>query len=636
MIVDKTIEKIRQVIFENIPLEARITKIEFEGPTIVIYTANPQTLFKENKDEIIKKIVKTIKKRIAIRTDPEIRKNEAEARKIIESIVPPKAEITNIYFDYEKGEVEIEAKQPGYVIGKDGMLLNMIFLQTYWRAKVLRAPPLPSKTVSEVRQLHRSRASERKKFLREVGFRIHRSPIFKLGKVRIVALGGFGEVGRSAILVQTPESNVLLDMGIKPSNVLDEYPYLDLSEFDLESLDAVILTHAHLDHIGFVPYLYKYGYRGPIYTTEPTLYLMKLLLEDYIEVNRKEGKLPLYSKKEIAEAMIRTIPLKYEEVTDIAPGIRLTLHNSGHVLGSAIIHLHIGNGLCNIVYTSDFKFGRTRLFDPAIYKFPRVEVLIMESTYGGREDIMPPREETERMFIEIVKKTIERGGRVLVPVLAVGRAQEIMLVLADAIKRNIIPETPVFIEGMISEATAIHTAYPEYLARAVRDQVFYEENPFMGEFFEVVKDPSKRQEIAETDSAIILATSGMLTGGPVMEYLRLLAPDSRNSLIFVSYQVEGTLGRRIMQGLREIPFHSPEGRIEVLKLNMEVFNVEGFSGHSDRRQLLRYIEKITPKPETIILNHGERRKIRELASTIRKRYGIRTLELSNTDAIAVR
>ncbi|RLF03472.1 MAG: beta-CASP ribonuclease aCPSF1 [Thermoprotei archaeon] len=636
MIVDKTIEKIRQVIFENIPLEARITKIEFEGPTIVIYTANPQTLFKENKDEIIKKIVKTIKKRIAIRTDPEIRKNEAEARKIIESIVPPKAEITNIYFDHEKGEVEIEAKQPGYVIGKDGMLLNMIFLQTYWRAKVLRAPPLPSKTVSEVRQLHRSRASERKKFLREVGFRIHRSPIFKLGKVRIVALGGFGEVGRSAILVQTPESNVLLDMGIKPSNVLDEYPYLDLSEFDLESLDAVILTHAHLDHIGFVPYLYKYGYRGPIYTTEPTLYLMKLLLEDYIEVNRKEGKLPLYSKKEIAEAMIRTIPLKYEEVTDIAPGIRLTLHNSGHVLGSAIIHLHIGNGLCNIVYTSDFKFGRTRLFDPAIYKFPRVEVLIMESTYGGREDIMPPREETERMFIEIVKKTIERGGRVLVPVLAVGRAQEIMLVLADAIKRNIIPETPVFIEGMISEATAIHTAYPEYLARAVRDQVFYEENPFMGEFFEVVKDPSKRQEIAETDSAIILATSGMLTGGPVMEYLRLLAPDSRNSLIFVSYQVEGTLGRRIMQGLREIPFHSPEGRIEVLKLNMEVFNVEGFSGHSDRRQLLRYIEKITPKPETIILNHGERRKIRELASTIRKRYGIRTLELSNTDAIAVR
>jgi len=636
MIMDKTIEKIRQSIFENIPLEARITKIEFEGPLIVIYTTRPEVLFTEDGSGAIKRIVKTIKKRIVIRTDPEARKSEEEAKRIIEELVPPEAGVTNIYFDREKGEVEIEAKQPGYVIGKDGSLLNMIFLRTHWKVRVLRSPPLVSRTVSEVRQIYRSRTVERKRFLRETGLSIHRSPIFKQGRVRIVALGGFGEVGRSTILVQTSESNVLLDAGIKPSNVADEYPFLDILDLDLENLNAVVLTHAHLDHLGFVPFLYKYGYRGPIYTTEPTAYLMKLLLEDYIEVNKKEGKPLPFSKKDIIEALVRTITLKYDEVTDIAPDIRLTLHNAGHVIGSSMVHLHIGNGLCNVVYTGDFKFGRTRLLDPATYKFPRVEVLIMESTYGGREDVMPPREETEKMFLEVVKKTIARGGKVLIPVLAVGRAQEILLVLVDAIRRGLLPEIPIFVEGMISEATAIHTAFPEYLSHTVRNQIYYEENPFVADFIEVVKGQNKRMEIAELDSAVILATSGMLTGGPVMDYLRLLAPDERNSIIFVSYQVEGTLGRRILQGLREIPFTSPNGRVEIIKMKMEVHRIEGFSGHSDRRQLLRYAERITPRPQRIVLCHGEKRKISELATLITKKLNIRVVELNNTEALAAR
>jgi len=363
---------------------------------------------------------------------------------------------------------------------------------------------------------------------------------------------------------------------------------------------------------------------------------MKLLQDDYVDVSIKEGKRPIYSKRDVVDCILHTITLNYGEVTDIASDVKLTLHRSGHILGGAMVHLHIGNGLCNIVYTSDFKFGRTRLLDPAVHVFPRIELLILESTYGGPNDVMPSREETELEFLTIINRTIKRNGIVLIPVLAVGRAQEILLVLADAMKRKLIPEVPVFIEGMIGEATAIHTAYPEYLSKSIRDEIYYRENPFKYDAFNIIKDPERHLDIVEQKPCIIMATSGMLTGGPALTYLKLLAFDPNNTLTFVSYQVEGTLGRRIQKGLREVVFPTPEGKLEIVKINMEVYSVEGFSGHSDRRQLVSFAQKVEPRPEAIVLNHGEKSKIKALSSYLRKKINAQVYEISNLESLRIR
>ncbi|RLI60950.1 MAG: beta-CASP ribonuclease aCPSF1, partial [Candidatus Thorarchaeota archaeon] len=334
---------------------------------------------------------------------------------------------------------------------------------------------------------------------------------------------------------------------------------------------------------------------------------------------------------------LHTITLGYGEVTDIAPDVRLTLHNAGHILGSAIIHLHIGDGQYNLAYTGDFKFGRTRLLEPATFTFPRLETLIIESTYGHPTDKMPPRQEVEKKFASIIKKVIERGGKVLIPVLAVGRAQEIMLVIEDLVSKKRIPKVPVFIEGMIAQATAIHTTHPEALSKKIREMIFHQGvNPFLNEIFVQVDSPEQREEIVNGEPCIIMATSGMLAGGPSVEYFKLMAPDSKNALIFVSYQGEGTLGRRIQKGWKEVQMYNREGQMTVIPVNMQVETVEGFSGHSDRKQILNYVKRVSPVPERILTCHGEVTKCLNLASTIHKALNVDTKALMVTESIKLK
>jgi len=613
------LKNIIMTIVRSFPAEAQITRVEFEGPEIAVYVKNPAVIV--NNPEIVKKIVKELKKRIVIRTDPEVRKSQHETMEIIKSLVPPEAGIKDIQFDEVLGEVIVKAEKVGLVYGKSRSIYNKILVETGWRLNVVRAPPIESKTVNRVISYMLQQSSYRLNFLRSVGERIHRGVIYENRYVRITALGGFMEVGRSAILVETPESRVLLDVGINPAVVgtYNMYPRLDVEQLKLDELDAVIVTHAHLDHMGLVPYLFKYGYRGPVYATKPTRDLMVLSQLDLLDIMQRSGKTPPYTQQEVKKMILHTIPLDYGEVTDIAPDIKLTFYNAGHILGSAIVHLHIGEGLHNIVYTGDFKYGRTRLLDKAHDSFPRVETLIMESTYG--DTVLKSRREAEQELIEHISRTISRGGKVLIPVMAVGRAQEILLVVSDAIRRKWLPKINVYIDGMIDEVTAIHLSYPELLSSQLKERIFRGENPFIDDFIVKVKNRQMREDIAKGDEpCIILATSGMLQGGPSVEYLYMLAEDPKNMLIFVSYQVSGTLGRQIKDGAREIAMVSPEGKLEVVKIRMEVVSVEGFSGHSDKRQLLAYIENIKPRPKNIILNHGEPSAIKSLANSIRKRY----------------
>jgi len=634
---DRDQVEISQTILEHVPKEAEVTRIEFEGPTLAVYTKKPEVLIEQS--HIVAEIVNIIRKRIVVRSDPSVRLTEKETEKLVQEIVAKEAEITGINFDPSLSEVIVEAKKPGLVIGKNGAVLHEIIRQTRWRPRVLRSPPIPSKIMMHMRHFLHSESKDRNRILRNVGERIFRPAIHGVGDIRITALGGFQEVGRSCALVQTRESNVLIDSGINPGaqNPLEAFPRFDAPQFDPDGLDAVIISHAHLDHCGLVPFLYKYGYDGPVYCSAPTSSLMTLLQLDYLDVLGKQGSMAPYDQKDVRDVVLHTIPIRFGVVTDIAPDIRLTLHNAGHILGSSVVHLHVGEGLHNIVYTGDYKYAKSMLLEPAATEFPRVETIITESTYGAPQDVMPSRLEAEERLASIVNQTFEKGGKVLIPVPAVGRAQEIMLILDGYMHQGRIKEAPVFIEGMISEATAITTAYPEYLAREVRGSILHEGvNPFQSDYFTIVEHPSARQEIIEGEPCIVIATSGMLEGGPVIEYFKHFASDDRNAIIFVSYQIEGTLGKRVQKGLAETPVVNSDGRIEILKVRLRVESIEGFSGHSDRRQITNYIRRISPKPERIIVCHGEKSKSFSVAGFFQRVYKTEVLVPSLLETIKLR
>jgi KH/beta-lactamase-domain protein len=614
--------EIRGSILPNIPPEAGLTRIEFEGPRLAIYAKRPEMLLE--KSQVISEIATSIKKRIVVRSDPSVRMPEGEVERVVREVIPEEAGLAKIYLDPALGEVLIEAARPEQVYGRGNANLVEIARRTGWIPQVVRSPPIPSSTIKQVRGYLYSRGKDRERFLRETGEVIFRPSRQGTGDVRITVLGGARQVGRSALLVRTRESSLLLDCGINPgsSNPIDSYPRLDVEEFDLERLDGVVITHAHLDHCGFLPYLFKYGYDGPIYCSQPTESLMMLLLNDYLDVMTKEGRPAPFSVDDVREVITHIIPLGYNEVTDVSPDIRLTLHNAGHILGSSMVHLHVGKGLHNIVYSGDFKFGPTQLLPPASIQFPRVETLLMECTYGGATDVVKSREETEEEFVRISNSILEKG-KVLIPVPAVGRAQEIMMVINKYMDMGKLLEVPVYIEGMISEATAIHTAYPGYLSNELRSQIIEEDkNPFESDYFTIVKQADSREEIVEGGPCIILATAGMMEGGPVIEYFKRLAPSEENGLIFVSYQVSGTLGQRLQSGLRSFQFFNSEGKMEVINVKMSINTVEGFSGHSDRRQLLNYVRRIRPTPKRVLLVHGEEAKCENMVKMLSRFPGI--------------
>jgi KH/beta-lactamase-domain protein len=601
-------QNIMAVILQSLPHDANLTKIEYEGPCIALYSKNPSYLLHNN--QLVLNMVNSIKKRIVVRTDESLRRSQDESCKIIAQSIPRDVGVTGTFFDAALGEAVIFAKKPSTILhdGEDVELSEKIG----WRVKIRKAPQnmLPIETLYNILG---ETVNERTKFYREVGDKIFRSKLARQAEASILALGGFAEVGRSCMLLETRESKIILDCGLNMSakDSLTAIPRFDIAGVSMEDIDAVVLSHAHLDHTGFLPALFKYGYGGPVYCTEPTLLLMSILQRDYLV---HSGKNALYSEQDIDRAMAHTITLMHGIVTDISPDVKLVLSNSGHIIGSTSIHLHIGNGEHNLVYTGDMKFGKTLTLENANWNFPRVETMIIESTYGGKEDIMCPREQAENDLAATVERTVAAGGHVLLPVPAVGISQD-LIILLDRLTKAGSFEANVFVEKIITEATAVYEAYPEFLSKDLGKYVLESEMSQFGSQFST----GESKTLQPNEPTIILAPSSMLIGGPSVGYLKQIANDPKSTLIILSYQSVDTPGRALLDGAKQV-----EVRGETLNVQCQVKRIDGLGSHSDYNQLMAYVLRLRPKLRRILVNHGERPKAQNLASMINKQFRIQT------------
>jgi uncharacterized protein len=617
-------------------LQGFVDSANFEGANIVVYT-NDIEFFRDNNGKI-RELVNKYKKRIELRAASKLLKTQEETEEVIKKVVPQDAGITEILFDVQRSIVVIEAKRPGLVIGKDGLILKEIKDKSLWNPLVQRSPAIKSKITESIRAVLYANNNTRKRFLNSVGKKIYKewNPEKVEEWIRVTVLGGGRQVGRSSFLLQTPQSKILLDCGINVAGRgKDKFPYLDVSEFKIQELDAIILTHAHLDHSGLIPYLFKMGYRGPVYMTAPTRDTAALLALDFIGVAYKQASAPLFSSVDVKEMVKHIICLEYNEVTDIAPDVRITLYNSGHTLGSAMVHLNIGNGAHNLLYTGDMKYAKTRLLDRAVSNFPRLETMIVESTYGSRNDVLPPRKESEDEIIKAIKETIENGGKVLIPELGLGRAQETMLVLEEAMREGRLPNFPIYIDGMIWDINGIHTAYPDFLNAQIRKEVFQGNNPFVSEVFQRVGSQSERKDVIEGGPCVVLATSGMLVGGASVEYFRHFASNPKNLMCFVCYQGPGSLGRQVQEGVKKVQM-TVEGKDEFIDVNFKVMTIAGLTAHAGRNELLEFANRTQPRANRIMIQHGEQSKSLDLASSIYKLHHIETNVPRNLETVRLR
>jgi KH/beta-lactamase-domain protein len=605
-------QNIMASILQSLPRESSLTKIEYEGPNIALYSDNPAYLLERN--QIISNMVNTLKKRIVIRTDESIRKQESEALEMLKDTISKEIGPDSTFFDHALGEVVIYVQNPLRLTSAIEDNNFKIVEETGWKIK-FRKKPSSLSVLENIHKILFASTDERIQFYKDVGERIFRSKLDDSpAEASIITLGGFAEMGRSAILLSTHESKILLDCGLNSfaKESMDILPRLDVSGIGINDLDAVVLSQAHLSHSGFLPFLFKYGYEGPVYCSEPTLPLMKMELANYII---RSGNDAIYSFTDIDKSVVHTIPLNLNVVTDISPDAKLTLTNSSHILGSSMMHLHIGNGDHNIVYTGELRFRDSVLFNKPSSNFPRVETLIIESTYGNKEDIFPEYEMAVQHFVDSINSALTRGGTVLIPTPHIGLAQEILILLDRQIGSSRIIKVDVLVEKAIADVSSIHEAYSDYLSGEMNNQVNRgEKNPFQSKYFTIVES-----HLLGTEPAIIISPLFTEDGGPSLHYLKQLSQREENKIILTSYQMPGSIGRFIQEGGRQILINGQE-----IKLHSTVEIMEGLDVHSDYGQLIGFVSRLRHRLRRVLVNHGERSRVQNLATSINRMLKIQT------------
>jgi predicted metal-dependent RNase len=429
----------------------------------------------------------------------------------------------------------------------------------------------------------------------------------KEGVMRITFYGAAREVGRSCILVEAKGTKILIDAGIKLGAV-EEHPLIEDSM--LRQIDAVIVSHAHLDHCGYLPYIFSNGFNGLVYSLKPTLELINVIVSDYLQISKPKG----VKKDAIAKMPKHYKMVEYHEefrVGDLA----IKLVPAGHILGSAMVEVRDGDK--RLLYTGDINLKGTKLLDPAYTEYLKADVLITESTYSGKGDVFPSEKAVLGGFIESIKETLSKGGKVIVPSFAVGRAQEVLFILDDYMRSGSLPKAPIFIDGMINKAMRIYRHNVIYCKPELQKRILMsEDDPFKSPNFHAVEGRDERQKAIKSEgAAIIVTTSGMLKGGPVIRYLEKLGDSYMNKLVLVGYQAEGTPGRELLNGAKEITL---DGKKVKIGLKVESYHL---SGHADRPQLLKLIGRVQGLRQIFIV-HGDEEKQKEFAEELKGKYKV--------------
>lgn len=443
--------------------------------------------------------------------------------------------------------------------------------------------------------------------------------------VSLKFLGGVGTVTGSSHLVKAERSQVLLDAGLFQGRRDESYKINTTFNYNPHTIDALVLSHAHIDHCGNIPSVIKQGLRCKIYTTSATKDLAKLMLEDagkiqeedirYVnKINKRLGlplRKPLYTKKE-AEKCTRTFrSIAYGQKFCLAPQISVTLYDAGHILGSSIAVLDIKTDNKNLRLGYAVDLGRKNLpllDDPVPPK--DLDYLVLETTYGAR--CHSPIEEAKVKLHDVVNRTFGRGGKIIIPAFTLERTQEVVYFLNELLKEKTIPAIPIYVDSpLATDITGIFERHADYLDLETRRQIEDKHSPFDFANLKYIRLQEESKKLNEDRRPmIIIAGSGMCESGRVLHHLKNNIEDSRNTILVVGFMARDTLGRKIVE-------HVPLVRIFGVEyqLNAEVAVINAFSGHADKDELLNFVEDCQPR-KSIFLVHGEPEQSQALAGSL--------------------
>lgn len=448
--------------------------------------------------------------------------------------------------------------------------------------------------------------------------------------MKISFYGAARTVTGSCYLLEHDGCRFLVDCGLfQGGKALKERNYVDFP-FNPAELDFVLLTHAHIDHSGLIPKLYKQGFKNPIYSTTVTKELAGIMLPDsgYIqesEVERKNRKAarageaqlePIYTVADAQAVLPQFRGVEYGAAFSPAPGLSVTMRDAGHILGSAMLEIsYQEDGVQRkLVFTGDLgRNDQSIVRDP--FQVEAADFLVMESTYGNREHQGGMEEEMPH-FTKIINDTFRRGGNVIIPAFAVDRTQDILYMINELQNKGLIPTGRVYVDSPLAvKATEIYATFPKYYDR-LTSKLFHEEGrpPFMLDNLTYTHSVAESQQLNAVQSrAIIISASGMADAGRIKHHLKHNLWRQESSVVFFGYQAEGTLGRRLIDGATKVTIHG-----ESIDVRAEIHNMEGFSAHADKNEMLAWLRGFTTLPGRIFVTHGEESAAEAFAALLRQ------------------
>lgn len=445
--------------------------------------------------------------------------------------------------------------------------------------------------------------------------------------VSLQFLGAAGTVTGSKHLVSFEGKRVLLDCGLFQG--LKDLRLRNWQMFPVSpsSIDAVILSHAHIDHSGYLPLLARQGFKGPVYCTSATADLLRVLLLDTAEIQEEDAEranrysytkhkpaLPLYDVKDVERALRLVVTRRYEEGFAVVNNIRAVLRSAGHILGSATIDLRLGEpDPFHIVFTGDLgRHSQPIIRDPEYV--PQADVLLLESTYGDKAHAADPKAE----LVRIIKETVERRAVLLMPAFAVGRTQSLIWILNELEEQGRIPKIPIYIDSpMATEVNQIYARHTEEHDDELRALARKSESPFLRHCCHLVTSVQESKALNRLDGPmIIISSSGMMTGGRILHHMSLRLASTKTTVLLVGYQSEGTRGRALQEGAKEIKILG-----EMIPVNARIETLDGLSAHADKDEILEWLSGFQKPPRQTFLVHGEARQMQGLAELIQTRLG---------------